>query len=267
MRLLKLTAYYDLEFQGQPRDSAQDIQQSVSAPGNTRQSDGKDRKRKRRADKGDLRTPIPPISVNLQAENVASAGLSISHLPIGVPDDQGGGIGEASPEAANQGMVPQAQNARQTEASDTKTTKMARMADVDKLESILGSYLFEGMKASRMRESEENRRLLRFTDTVRLEPASQEGQDFKLEIWLCSLVGKAVSQAKSDEDWRNILGDFLFEAMKGSNRRKKEEDRTPTDAGAVDFSFPNGKDSSDDSKLEVMLMFERGRYVFAEAYP
>jgi hypothetical protein len=83
---------------------------------------------------------------------------------------------------------------------------------------------------------------------------------------LCSSTGEGISQAKMRpvEDLRNILGDYLFEAMKASNWRKEEE-RTAMLActSAVHVSFPSG----DDSKLEVMLRFMRGKDVYAEIYP
>ncbi|KAF2175227.1 hypothetical protein K469DRAFT_78828 [Zopfia rhizophila CBS 207.26] len=149
---------------------------------------------------------------------------------------------------------------------------MALMAEVAKLEDILGGYLFKGMKESRIRHREEERRSTTFTDAVRLHLADESGEDFKLEVWLYSSIGKAISQAKANmrsvEDLRDMLGDYLFEAMKASNRRKEEE-RTGMLActSAVDVSFPSGKESSDDSKLEVMLNFETGDYVLGKAYP
>ena len=56
------------------------------------------------------------------------------------------------------------------------------MANVDKLESTLGVYLFKGMSASRMRMGEENRGMMTLTDTVHLHLANQEGEDFRLEV-------------------------------------------------------------------------------------
>ncbi|KAF2174771.1 hypothetical protein K469DRAFT_766999 [Zopfia rhizophila CBS 207.26] len=147
---------------------------------------------------------------------------------------------------------------------------MARLAEVEKLESILRSYLFAGIKASRMRYWEEDMGPMTLTNTVRLHPARKEDKDFKLEVWLCSSIGNAISEAKMRlvEDLRTMLGDYLFKAMKTSNQRKEEE-RIGMLActSAVDVSFPSGKDSSDNSKLEVTLNFEKGWYVLGEAYP
>ncbi|KAF2174656.1 hypothetical protein K469DRAFT_705270 [Zopfia rhizophila CBS 207.26] len=107
---------------------------------------------------------------------------------------QGGVTEEANPEATNFRAVPQAQNAGQVEASDMN---MALMAEMAKLESILGGYLFEGMKESCIRHREEDRRSMTFTDAVRLHLAYEEGEDFKLEVWLCHRSGKPFIRDRS----------------------------------------------------------------------
>jgi hypothetical protein len=71
-------------------------------------------------------------------------------------------------------VVPQAQNARQVEASETN---IAMMAEVEKLESTLGGYLFKGMDTSRIRHREKDKTMMRFTDAVRLHLAYQEGEE------------------------------------------------------------------------------------------
>ncbi|KAF8855975.1 hypothetical protein BDZ45DRAFT_486564 [Acephala macrosclerotiorum] len=223
-----------------------------------------------------VETTVAPAAANLQAGNASSLDPSLSQTSIGLIHDQGGASGEPSPEDANFSVVPQAQATRQVEASETN---IAIMADVDKLETTLGGYLFKGINASRMRKGEKDGGMMTLTDTVRLHVAYQEGEDFKLEVWLCSSIGKAISQAKmrSIEDLRSMLGDYLFEAMDASNWRKeekrkegerKEEKREGMSecTGAVDVSFPNGNDGSD-CKVEVMLNFGTGTGVLAEIYP
>ncbi|KAF2188770.1 hypothetical protein K469DRAFT_70544 [Zopfia rhizophila CBS 207.26] len=225
-------------------------------------SDGRNRVIRARS----IETTEAPAAVKLQARNTLSPDSSLSQPLIG-PMYQRGATEEASPGTANFRAVPQAQNASQVEASDMN---MALTAVVAKLESILGGYLFEGVKESRIRHREKDRRSMTFTDAVRLHLAYEEGEDFKLEVWLCSSIGKAISEAnkRSVKDLRNMLGEYLFEAMKASNRRKEEE-RMGMSActGAVDVSFPSGEDSSDDSKLEVILNFERGWNIWAEVFP
>jgi hypothetical protein len=146
--------------------------------------------------------------------------------------------------------------------------EIAIMAEVDKLESTLGGYLFKGMNESRMRHREKDGGMMSFTDTVRLHFAYHEGEDFKLEVWLCSSIGKAISQAKtkSAEDLSNMLGDYLFGAMKASNRRREGGTTEMSDcARTIDVSFPNGDDGSD-CKVEVMLCFVRGKDVYENIY-
>jgi len=139
------------------------------------------------------------------------------------------------------------------------------MARVDKLESALGSFLFISSAASckRHREKDEERMMI-FTDTVRLHLAYKEGEDFMLEVWLCSSIGNAISEAKtrSADDLKSMLGDYLFKGMMASNWRKKENTGLEC-TGAVNVSFPGGGDS----KLEVMLYFATGREIWLNIYP
>jgi hypothetical protein len=170
--------------------------------------------------------------------------------------------GQLSP--AKQGVALQAQDTNNVEAGGRQMAVMAAvMAEVNKLESKLGCYLFKGMNASNMRRREGTMSL---TDAVRLHLASQAGEDFKLEVWLCRSIGEDISHAEIRlvEDWKKILGDYLFEAMKASNWRKEEEKNGISEqTSAVQVSFP----SSEDSKLEVMLRFTTGKDMYTEIYP
>ncbi|ELR03975.1 hypothetical protein VC83_00659 [Pseudogymnoascus destructans] len=213
--------------------------------------------------------------VNLQAGSVPSLDSSFSEAIIAPMSDQSSAAAE---------------NGYQAEASKTN---IAMMAEVDKLRSILGDYLVDGMNASRMRHHEKDIRWITFTNTVRLHVADDKGEDFKLEIWLCLSVGKAISQAKKNftpselgrspladnaenrledvikpvEDLRSILGAYLFEAMKASNWRKEEETAGMSiGTSAVDVSFPDGDDGTD-CKVVVMLGFGAGVDMFAKIYP
>lgn len=213
--------------------------------------------------------------VNLQAGSVPSLDSSFSEAIIAPMSDQSSAAAE---------------NGYQAEASKTN---IAMMAEVDKLRSILGDYLVDGMNASRMRHHEKDIRWITFTNTVRLHVADDKGEDFKLEIWLCLSVGKAISQANKNftpselgrspladnaenrledvikpvEDLRSILGAYLFEAMKASNWRKEEEKAGMSiGTSAVDVSFPDGDDGTD-CKVVVMLGFGAGVDMFAKIYP
>jgi hypothetical protein len=146
---------------------------------------------------------------------------------------------------------------------------MAFISVMGKLENILGPYLFEGMKASRMRRHEEEMGRITYTDAVRLRLAFPTGKDFLLEVWLNSPTGNAISQVRSVADLRDMLGNYLFAAMETSNQRQ-EEKGTGTGvlvSKAVKASCPSAVDSDEDSKLEIMLSFAIGRQVYKEAFP
>ncbi|KFZ01727.1 hypothetical protein V501_09832 [Pseudogymnoascus sp. VKM F-4519 (FW-2642)] len=228
--------------------------------------------------------------VNLQAGSVPSLDSSFSEALIAPMPGQSSAAAEISLMDADL-KVRQPQNGYQAEASKTN---IAMMAEVDKLRSILGDYLVDGMNASRMRHHEKDIRWITFTNTVRLHVADDKGEDFKLEIWLCLSVGKAISQAKKNftpselgrrspladntenrledfikpvEDLRSIFGAYLFEAMKASNWRKEEEKAGMSiGTSAVDVSFPDSDDGTD-CKVVVMLGFEAGVDMFAKIYP
>ncbi|KAH9905216.1 hypothetical protein F4778DRAFT_697863 [Xylariomycetidae sp. FL2044] len=141
---------------------------------------------------------------------------------------------------------------------------MARMAEVGKLRDILGAFLFVGMKLSRARKREAEASQITLTDTVRLHLASQEGEDFKLAIWVTALTGEMVSAAKSTSvnELRDVLGDYLFEAMVASSKRRGEQMSICTSAVLV---MPGSKD--DDFKIEIMLCFGVGKEIYANMYP
>lgn len=91
-------------------------------------------------------TAEAPAGVNLEVENVSSLDSSVSQLSCGLISDQRSTIEGTSPGDTNF-SVPLAQDDHQVEASETN---IAMMAEVDKLESILGGYLFKGMNKSWM---------------------------------------------------------------------------------------------------------------------
>ncbi|TVY93986.1 hypothetical protein LAWI1_G003145 [Lachnellula willkommii] len=171
--------------------------------------------------------------------------LNSSFSSIGLICEQGGATEETSLGGAN--------------AKDTlPVVKIAIMAEVDKLEGTLGAYLFRGMDTTHIRQLEKDKRCNRFTDTVCLHVPVREGEDYKLEIWLCASVGKAVSQAiiKPTEDLRNVLGDYLFEGASHCT-------------GAITMSCPNGNDGrgeSSDWKMELMLSPRMGLNVYKNVF-
>ncbi|KAH7364891.1 hypothetical protein BKA65DRAFT_473192 [Rhexocercosporidium sp. MPI-PUGE-AT-0058] len=203
--------------------------------------------------RGFIVTPEAPAGVNLQVDNARTLDSPFSQQSVRTT--QGGAAEETRLGGAK--------------AQVACGMKIARMAEVDKLEIPLGGYLFERMKASRMRHQEKERRCMRFTDTVRLHVAYREGEDIKLEIWLCASIRNDVSQAtiSSAEGLRNILGNYLFEAMKASNWRKEQEKEGTYDfRGAFSISFLE-EQSDSDCKVEVLLGSKMGLDFYQNAFP
>ncbi|TEY73426.1 hypothetical protein BOTCAL_0078g00190 [Botryotinia calthae] len=181
----------------------------------------------------------------------------------GTTHNQGGTIEEPTQESAKLGVVSRATGTHQTEAI---APNVAKMAMVDKLQRTFGDHLFTGTDTSRIRRQEKKKRCLSYTDTVRLHNPFP-GMDYKLEFWLCTSVGKTISQAviSSSKNLRNILGEYIFEAMKTSNTRMEQEKKGQGEfTGAVDVLFLDGDDS--DCKMEVMLNYEKGSDILKEVF-
>ncbi|TGO31761.1 hypothetical protein BHYA_0417g00080 [Botrytis hyacinthi] len=160
----------------------------------------------------------------------------------------------------------------QSEGSTCQTEaikeNIAIMAEVCRLESALGAHCFKGMDASYRRSQEKDTRVLRFTNAVRLHAACREGEDFKLEVWLSRPIG-LISQTMmtSVEGLIDVLGDYLFRAMKSSNCWKEHERDGIQDLTSVfNLSFENGKDEND-CRLQVTLGYEMGLKFFQSVYP
>lgn len=144
-------------------------------------------------------------------------------------------------------------------AQVTDRRVFARMARVDKLEIVLGGILFTAILASDRRKQEDQKKWFSLTDTVALQPAVQEGDDFIIELWLCRSMGRVILDAMmhSIDNLRVILGNHLFEAMKASNLMRKEEmGKEEMSTNAIKVSFPNGE--KEDCKVEITINFWAG---------
>lgn len=201
------------------------------------------------------------LSVHSPTGNAPSFDSSL-RPSSGTISDQGSVVEETIPEYAGLSMA-QAESDNQDQGG---RMNIAMTAKVDQLLPILGQYLFNGMDTSRTRRQEKDIGWISFTNTVLLHISDNKGDDYKLELWVCSSVGRAILQAKTRavEDLKDMLGGYLFNAMKTSKLMKKEEERgllKGTDAFEVSF-----QDASD-CKVEVMLSYRAGQYVWAELYP
>jgi hypothetical protein len=211
-------------------------------------------------------TPKPKEHRGLIVSAEAPAGVnpSVSQRSWRSISDQGGTTEETSTGNDNFSAT-RAQDDHPVEASETNK---AMMAEVNKLESFLGGYLFSGINETRMRYREQAMGMRSFTDTVRLHLAHREGEDFKLEVWLCSSIGKDIAkELGAVKNLTSMLGGFLSKAMKASTWRQGEERKGMSNCtGAVNVSFPNVDDGGD-CKMEVMLNFGMGMSVLTDIYP
>lgn len=149
-------------------------------------------------------------------------------------------------------------------------TRIAQWPGFIQLGTYLGVYLSSGMQKSCIRNAEEVKGLT-LTDAVRLLPPSAQHADFGLEIWLSSAHGESiahqVNSMRSIEAWESILGTYLYGAMTESRSRKSEVDRGIPRTSAARVTFPNGRDGNHDSKLKVLISFEKGTEIWTNAYP
>lgn len=139
------------------------------------------------------------------------------------------------------------------------------MADLDIMERYVGDRLFQAAQASKMRIGEQTK----LTKAFSLYLARDSGEDFVLEIWMCFIHGLSILEEerhmKSVEDWRAVLGEYLYSAMATSKSRKIEEETGNPTTEAVKLSFPNGDHY--DAKLEVKINFDTGRAIWNEGFP
>lgn len=145
-----------------------------------------------------------------------------------------------------------------------KMPLIAMMAKMEKLEPVLGHFLFSGLVLSDTRRQEN--RPATYTDAVRLHFAPEQGEDFILEIWLYSWFGRAIEalNQRSVMDLKTVLGDCIFDAMEASNERKKETGLTVnTNAVKVYFACSEG---SGDCKLKVLLGFTEGYEIYPRSF-
>jgi len=142
---------------------------------------------------------------------------------------------------------------------------MAIMADLEQMVGYIGDYLYRGIQASRMRASEDSY----LTRALSLCLAYDSAEDFVLVVWICSTYGGSIvdkiETMTSVEDWKDILGDYLYTAMNNSRSRKIEEDTGILRTSAVRISSPKGNNY--DSKLEVMMSFDTGRKIWDVGFP
>jgi hypothetical protein len=159
------------------------------------------------------------------------------------------------------------QPSSRTIQSEHNEMLLVRGAEAEKLENVLGTNFFEWINESHMRKRETGQ--AKFTDAVRLYVSNIVGVDSILEVWLGSSHWSTLLQAKagSVEDSRNILGDYLFEAMETSNWRMEEKRQgVSRNTGAFKI-FCYDSDGGSDFKMEVILSYWTGMDIWQNMFP
>ncbi|KAF7927936.1 hypothetical protein BELL_1313g00010 [Botrytis elliptica] len=139
--------------------------------------------------------------------------------------------------------------------------------DRNKMESLLGKRLFDGMMKSRKRLRDDNHQL---TDAIQvIAPYSNITQDFIYQMWVCSSVGKSISEINigGSDDLRELLPDIILNGIETS-LHKQEEARQKEPGGPHCFKiFPiSNNDDDDDYVVEIRLGFTIGKFVMWSLY-
>jgi hypothetical protein len=143
---------------------------------------------------------------------------------------------------------------------------VAKFATIEKIKTIVGTYIFAGIKASNTRKQEHASSLNTLTETVRLHCPQQEGDDCMLEIIISYSAAAAILEARATSigELNDYLGDYLSTAMESSKQRKHERTQgTSKDTDAI--RVQNGCNGAD-SIMAVMIMFDMGIKILNEVY-
>ncbi|KAM0124994.1 hypothetical protein ACHAO1_010812 [Botrytis cinerea] len=135
--------------------------------------------------------------------------------------------------------------------------------DKNRMESILGKRLVDGIMRSRKRLRDDNRQ---FTDAIRaIAPFSDITQDFIYRIWICSSIGKNIHTIVGDGDGlRELFNDDLIQGIETS-LMKREESRQKKARGTCAFQLSLNNDD-DDYVMEIRLSFTVGKFVMKNLY-
>lgn len=125
------------------------------------------------------------------------------------------------------------------------------------------------MNASYFGRSEKDWQCQEFTWAVRLHVLCRNDGEFKFEVYLSQLIRETISQAmiKSVANLRNILGDYIFKAIKiGIKWKEQEKDTIQDFTGILNLSFTDG-DTLGDCTLEVILGHDLGWEAYQDLFP
>ena len=133
--------------------------------------------------------------------------------------------------------------------------------DLMKLEGILGRFIATGVGLSERRRLETRQTL---TSAVQLHMPSNQGEDCVLEVWVQKSFGDCIAAVNrlSVRDLGGVLGDYLFNSMSKSERRK-EEGQSEVGTRAIEVSQADCGDQS----LTIVLDWIIGFQIFSNAFP
>ncbi|KAF7906117.1 hypothetical protein EAF00_000396 [Botryotinia globosa] len=132
--------------------------------------------------------------------------------------------------------------------------------DRNRMENILGKRLVDGMMRSRKRLRDDNHQ---FTDAIRvIAPFSDITQDFIYKIWICSSVGKDISEIimRGCDDLRELFPDIILNGIETSLYRQEEE-RQKEPGSPYGFKIFPYSNNDDDYEVEIRLGFTIGQIV------
>ncbi|KAF7942982.1 hypothetical protein EAE96_010930 [Botrytis aclada] len=137
--------------------------------------------------------------------------------------------------------------------------------DRNRMENILGKRLVDGMMRSRKRLRDDNHQ---FTDAIRvIAPFSDITQDFIYKIWICSSVGKDISEIimRGCDDLRELFPDIILNGIETSLYRQEEE-RQKEPGSPYGFKIFPYSNNDDDYEVEIRLGFTIGQIVMYTLY-
>ncbi|TEY32563.1 hypothetical protein BOTCAL_0724g00010 [Botryotinia calthae] len=137
--------------------------------------------------------------------------------------------------------------------------------DRNRMENILGKRLVDGMMRSRKRLRDDNHQ---FTDAIRvIAPFSDITQDFIYKIWICSSVGKDISEIimRGCDDLRELFPDIILNDIETSLYRQEEE-RQKEPGSPYGFKIFPYSNNDDDYEVEIRLGFTIGQIVMYTLY-
>lgn len=142
---------------------------------------------------------------------------------------------------------------------------VALVADMDCMKKLIGTPLYNAVQESRARSQESTTT----TKALPLYLSRDASEDYLLEAYISSrhrhTITEQMARMTSVEDWKPILGDDLYTAMKTSKTRLAEEGAGQWLTSAVRVSSPRGEHG--DGRVLVHMNFERGRTFWHAGYP